>query len=181
MADADQRHPQLGRGLLLLLKLPVTLSKPAADHLALELNTAEANTFAGSHLLGGWCSQKLSSDRQLPVFASFVPNAVYRPGLVPTLVMNLVQKARWARSQIAPYAADIGLPIYFKATRGMGDGLRVHPKCNQSALTSYRYLPAQLTYPSCGNTRWLTLWGRTMSSATGSTLESGMSHSAIKK
>jgi hypothetical protein len=110
MADADQRHPQLGHGLLLLIKLPISLPKPAADHLAVELNATETNNFAGSHLLGGWCSQELSSHRQLPVFASFVPNGAYRPGLVPTLVMDLVQKTRWARSQIAPYAADTGLP-----------------------------------------------------------------------
>ena len=119
-AAADERHPQLGHGLLLLLKLPVTLSKPAADHLAVELNSAEANTFAGSHLLGGWCSQALSGDKQLPVFASFVPNGAYWPGLVPTLVMSLAQKARWARSQIAPYAADIGLPYPLQGDTGDG-------------------------------------------------------------
>jgi hypothetical protein len=119
-ANADQRHPQLGHGLLLLLKLPVTFWKPGADHLAVELNTAEANTFAGSHLLGGWCSQEISGDRQLPVFAGFVPNAAYRPGLVPTLVMSLAQKARWARSQIAPYAADTGLPFLLRGERRPG-------------------------------------------------------------
>jgi hypothetical protein len=113
-ADTGQRHPQLGHGLLLLLKLPLTLHKPGADQLAVELNAAEANTFAGSHLLGGWCSRELSGGRQLLVFASFVPNGAYWAGLVPTLVMNLAQKTRWARSQIAPYAADVGLPAAFR-------------------------------------------------------------------
>jgi hypothetical protein len=70
--------------------------------------------------LGGWCSQELSGDRHLLVFASFVPNGAYWPGLVPTLVMSLAQKAQWARSHFAPYAADIGLPYPLQGNTGHG-------------------------------------------------------------
>jgi hypothetical protein len=59
-ADVGQPHPQLGNGVLLLLKLPVTLSAPMAACVATELNATDANNFAGSHLMGAWCSTEIS-------------------------------------------------------------------------------------------------------------------------
>jgi hypothetical protein len=113
-ADGDQPHPQLGNGVLLLLKLPVTLSASMAAWVATELNATDVNNFAGAHLMGAWCSTEVSRGRHIPVFASFVPNILFRPGLLLTLILSLGQKARWARTEIAPYVgADIGLPHPF--------------------------------------------------------------------
>ena len=121
-ADGGQPHPQLGNGVLLLLKLPMTLSAPMAACVATDLNATDANNFAGSHLMGAWCSTEISRGRHIPVFASFVPNMLFRPGLLLALILSLGQKARWARTEIAPYiGADIGLPYPFNQNLSRGE------------------------------------------------------------
>jgi hypothetical protein len=106
-ASGDEPHPQLGHGVLLRLSLPVTLSEAAAATLALDLSSAEGGALTSSHVLGAWCSAE-QGDGHIPVFVSFVPNAVYRPRLLFNLVVSLAMKAQWARELIAPYAKDGG-------------------------------------------------------------------------
>jgi hypothetical protein len=115
-ANGDAPHPQLGNGLLLLLHLPLTLSPAIAARLAVELNSADAN--AAGHLLGAWCSAEMRGG-SIPVFASFIPNSLYRPGLLFNMILSLGVKARWARNEIAPYMEDDDLESVLRRRYGV--------------------------------------------------------------
>jgi hypothetical protein len=117
-ASGDQPHPQLGNGVLLLLQLPVTLSETAAAQLAVELNLADAIGDAG-HLLGAWCSAEARGG-SVPTFTGFIPNTLYRPGLLFNMILSLGVKARWARKEIAPYMEDDGLERVLRRRYGFG-------------------------------------------------------------
>jgi hypothetical protein len=120
-ASGDERHPQLGHGVCLLLHLPCSLSKAVAARLALELNSADANATAG-HLLGSWCSAERRGGN-VPVFASFIPNLLYRPGLLFQMILSLGIKARWARNEIAPYMEDDDLERILRRRYGIDGSL----------------------------------------------------------
>jgi hypothetical protein len=104
-ATGSELHRQFGTGLRLSLALPVALSEQAAVSLSLQLNAAEASSFTRSLFMGAW-SVKEARGGYVPDFVSFIPNALYRPGLLFNLILSLGLKARWARSEIAPYAED---------------------------------------------------------------------------
>jgi hypothetical protein len=104
-ATGEAPHPHLGNGMLLLLKLPLTLSTAVAARLALELNSADYADVKAGNLLGAWCSEELCGGSIL-VFASFIPNIAYRPGVLFNRILTLGIKARWARNAIAPYMED---------------------------------------------------------------------------
>ena len=103
-ATASELHG-LGHGLRLVLALPVALSDEHAAQLAVELNAAEARSFTASHSLGAWTIAEARGGQVLE-FVSFVPNVLYQRGLLFNLILSLGLKARWARTEIAPYASD---------------------------------------------------------------------------
>jgi hypothetical protein len=117
-ATTEEAHPQLGHGVLLRLNLPVTLPAAAAGRLALEFNATEGSTFTGSHFLGAWCSAEARGGH-VPVFVSFIPNVAYRRGLLASLILSLMAKARWARNEIAPYADDATLEAVLRKRLGI--------------------------------------------------------------
>jgi hypothetical protein len=116
-ANGDAPHPQLGNGVLLLLRLPLTLSTAVAARLALELNSANANATA-EELLGAWCSEEIRGG-SVPVFTSFIPNILYRAGLLFNMILSLGMKARWARHEIAPYVEDDDLERVLRRRYGV--------------------------------------------------------------
>jgi hypothetical protein len=102
-ATGSEPHHQLGNGLRLSLALPVVLAEEAANAVSVELNAGEATDFTRSHLLGAWSVKEVEAG-YAPEFVSFVPNVLYRPGLLLNLILSLGLKARWAESEIAPYS-----------------------------------------------------------------------------
>jgi len=97
---AEARHPQLGSGALMLLKLPISLSTEGAAMVANALNMSEAREWTRSHMLGGWC---LDPDLHGITFVSFVPSAIRRIGLLETLVYSMAHRARWANEFLATH------------------------------------------------------------------------------
>jgi hypothetical protein len=131
--DNEIRHPLLGSGLLILLRLPLTLRGAKVDSLASQLNLAELRNPTRTHFMGSWC---VDSDRNvnllqlgllllgesLPVgvleqrgkeilsFCSFIPSVCYRPGLLDNIIYSIGFRARWANQYLA---SEEGVPEEF--------------------------------------------------------------------
>jgi len=88
----DERHPQLGSGAMLLLRLPIELQPDQALRIAHELNSAESTHWTFSHFFGGWCRDIQLSNTVS--FVSFIPAAVYKPGLLANMVLNMAVRVR---------------------------------------------------------------------------------------
>lgn len=131
--DNDIRHPLLGSGLLVLLRLPLILHKADADSLACQLNLAELTNPTRSHFMGSWCADSerrldlmrrglLLTAESVPVgsletiakktlsFCSFIPSASYRPGLLGVIIYSMAHRARWANQYLA---SEEGVPKEF--------------------------------------------------------------------
>jgi hypothetical protein len=94
----EPRHPAYGSGLLALLRLPITQPADEIHRLAHGLNRAEALELTGIPQFGAWC-QDPSADTSL-VFATFVPSALFDPGIVNTLLFYTALRNEWARDRL---------------------------------------------------------------------------------
>ncbi len=101
IASAAEQHPRLGSGLLVRLALPVLVDALRGNELAHQLNWVEATQWNAPHFLGAWC---LDANSTL-TFVTFVPSAVYAPGLLHALILSSAVRARWAGEYIADLRA----------------------------------------------------------------------------
>jgi hypothetical protein len=99
----DQPHPQLGNGVLTRLNLPLSLDPEASAWLAGLLNQLEVKSLTRAHLLGAWCGAEAGGSHT-GVFVSFMPNAMYKPGLLTQMLISLASRARWAATVLEPDA-----------------------------------------------------------------------------
>jgi hypothetical protein len=98
--DTHEQHPQLGHGLLLRLHLAEAFGQGNVPFTAMMLNTLETRHVTQTHLIGSWCAAPLGSGVQVPAFVAFIPNALYKPGLLYNLVLGMALRARWAAAEI---------------------------------------------------------------------------------
>ena len=91
--DTETRHPALGSGLLMRLKLPVDPDPMVAQRLnAIECLEPDA------HQLGAWCVD----DEHGLMFTGFIPAAAWVPELSRAMVYHLSAKNEWARALLFP-------------------------------------------------------------------------------
>ena len=93
--DAEAKHPSLGSGLLMRLKLPVEPDPMVAQRL-----NANERLEPDAHQLGAWC---VDEEHGL-MFTGFVPAAAWVPELSRALVYHLSAKNEWARALLFPSA-----------------------------------------------------------------------------
>lgn len=91
--DAEAKHPSLGSGLLMRLKLPVEPDPAVAQRL-----NANECLEPDSHQLGAWCVD----DEHGLMFTGFIPAAAWVPELSRALVYHLSAKNEWARALLFP-------------------------------------------------------------------------------
>jgi hypothetical protein len=102
-ASSTERHPQLGSGLLLQLRLPFNFTKQKAADMALNLNILEACEITYTHALGAWSLEPTGpgrTDAYSAMFVSFIPAAAYRKGLLDVLAMAMAVRARWIANML---------------------------------------------------------------------------------
>lgn len=102
-ASSTDRHPQLGSGLLLRLRLPFNVSQKQGSDLAWMLNALETIEETNTHTLGAWClgpTPPGRPDAHSVTFVSFVPAAAYRKGLLDVLAMDMAIRTRWVASTL---------------------------------------------------------------------------------
>ena len=93
-ASLKEAHPRYGSGCLMRLRLPLSsLDGPAVN----DLNRAEAEG-APTYGFGAWCVQDGT-----PVYALFLPNALYRPGLMKAMTMGAFGRCMGARDFLGRY------------------------------------------------------------------------------
>ena len=91
--DTETRHPSLGSGLLMRLKLPVDPDPMVAQR----LNATECLE-PDAHQLGAWCVD----DEHGLMFTGFIPAAAWVPELSRAMVYHLSAKNEWARALLFP-------------------------------------------------------------------------------
>ena len=91
--DTETRHPALGSGLLMRLKLPVDPDPMVAQR----LNATECLE-PDAHQLGAWCVD----DEHGLMFTGFIPAAAWVPELSRAMVYHLSAKNEWARALLFP-------------------------------------------------------------------------------
>ena len=91
--DAEAKHPSLGSGLQMRLKLPVEPDAMVAQRL-----NANERLEPDAHQLGAWCVD----DEHGLMFTGFIPAAAWVPELSRALVYHLSAKNEWARALLFP-------------------------------------------------------------------------------
>ncbi len=93
--DLTTRHPELGSGMRLGMRLPLLGPSEALYSAALLLNQEEYRQWTGFPLLGAWAVR----DGQLE-FVSFVDHNSWRDGLLTYLIRHNRSRGRWATEQL---------------------------------------------------------------------------------
>jgi hypothetical protein len=85
-------NPQLGHGLLMILRLAPTVDEQDGGPMAAELNRAELRQRMFAHHVGSWCWVDGTLD-----YVTFLPNFAYtgQDSDVINFVMSMVRRARW--------------------------------------------------------------------------------------
>jgi hypothetical protein len=88
--DTTEPHPMHGNGLSTRLHLPLAMPEDLGHRLCAVLNLLETREFTRSCLVGSWWL-----DRDGLVFASFIPNILYVPGMVTNLAVAAHARTAW--------------------------------------------------------------------------------------
>jgi hypothetical protein len=105
----DEKHPQLGSGMLATLQLPTfgTPDSIANDCAFYNLLDTFWNDIP---LFGCWHPSTSRGGQESPAFSSFVPNALYSPGIASHTVLWLLDRARMVRRERFPQLEDKPMP-----------------------------------------------------------------------
>lgn len=104
----EEKHPQLGHGLLAALQLPYSADALTIAREAAELNLLEFLEWTNFPQLGCWHSNLQNrADQDGLAFSLFIPNALYQPRLAAQIASWFMQRARWVREQKFPEMKDL--------------------------------------------------------------------------
>jgi len=95
-AFTDQPHPELGNGVLWLVRLPKTVDPTTARMTANELNLLEASGESPSKLCGAWCATGSTLNH-----VSFLPSFVAQDGILENLLVDTMARAAWAHGVLS--------------------------------------------------------------------------------
>ena len=94
----EPSHPAYGSGLLALLRLPIPQPAAEVQRVAHGLNRAEAQELTGFPQFGAWCQDP--SNGTALVFATFVPSALFDPGIASLLLFYNAMRNDWAKNRL---------------------------------------------------------------------------------
>lgn len=103
--STEVTHPQLGNGLLVTLQVPLFGDRLTIAHECAALNCVEA-LWNDIPQFGCWHPMPYGQDREGAAFSTFVPNALYQPGLANQMVLWMVQRAQRLRHTRWPDVPD---------------------------------------------------------------------------
>jgi hypothetical protein len=110
-----EKHPQLGHGLLVRLRLPpFNADCLSLARMAVELNLLEAITWTDFPQLGCWHINENRIGQEGLAFTLFVPNVLCKPVLVTNIAFWFLRRARWAREQCFCDTEDLTISEIFK-------------------------------------------------------------------
>lgn len=89
------QHPQLGEGILMLLRLPTVMKAPLAMETLNHLNQLEATGQGHTQFFGAWAIDK---DMETLVHCCFLPSVFYPSELLGNFVHYAAVRSKWAAS-----------------------------------------------------------------------------------
>jgi hypothetical protein len=122
----DQRHPQLGSGLLATLLLPFFGEDSEIANECAGLNFLEATSWTGFPLFGSWHPHAAREGKQGPSFTTFVPNALYQPVLATNFALWMLGRARWVRQTRWPDVEDKRMGEILEGRFGRKSSIDLH-------------------------------------------------------
>lgn len=94
MASAAARNPRMGSGLHITTTLPTRFTEEAANDRATFCNAVEWFN-SRDPLVGSWCVRR-SAEYASGCFVTFIPNSLFRPGLLDFFARDAARRVRWA-------------------------------------------------------------------------------------
>ena len=143
-AMADQPHPRYGNGLFLLQSFPVKVTSDTDGvKLALSMNKIELTDRPFGYGFGSYAYR----DSMLR-FTAFLPNALYRPGLLPNIYFSCAQRAHEMSVRLA--GNDLTLPSSYGWHASLqrsptGDAMRLDPMPREHPLQVVMYVYRDLS------------------------------------
>jgi type III secretion system-like peptide-binding chaperone len=101
----DQRHPQLGNGLLVTIQFPFLAKLDDIAVWSARLNFSEANSWTDIPQLGCWVSYDFNKKVGL-AHASFIPNTLHKDGLATNFAIWSISRVEWLRRKFFPELQD---------------------------------------------------------------------------
>lgn len=98
---AEATHPMLGSGLAVASQVVFDWNEPELVAIAAQLQAAQAGTQLGGSQLGGWGLRHMG-DVPFVAFCRFVPNALYRSGLLRDVLQNEMNRMEWLHERTFP-------------------------------------------------------------------------------
>ncbi len=114
----DVRHPALGSGLLTSIQLPVFDTDEATLETCAWLNFFASVSWTGVPVLGSWHAKEVCEGQFAPAYGTFIPNALYAPGLATNLALWGIGLARWSRQALWPELEDLSMREILQARLG---------------------------------------------------------------
>lgn len=103
----NEAHPQLGNGLLVTLQLPNFSDELSTARFVAEQNYLEWMSWTDFPQIGCWHSHDYGSKKTGPAFSLFMPNTLYRGGLIAHIAFWFMSRARWVRKKRFPDLVDL--------------------------------------------------------------------------
>jgi hypothetical protein len=116
----DIAHPQLKNGLLVTTRIPFRLTQEQSTDEAAFLNFLESRSWTDFPQLGCWHSRSTSENQAELAHTSFIPNALYSPGLAFNFALWSVARAQWVRRERWPDLTDLTMSEILEARLGSG-------------------------------------------------------------
>lgn len=101
----EEGHPQLGHGLLVTLQLPYFAESKAVNEQCAFLNYMES-LWTDFPQLGCWHPHGSREDQDGLAFSSFIPNALYQPGIATHAALWMLQRVGWVHDLMWPDLED---------------------------------------------------------------------------
>ena len=102
----DQKHEQLGSGLLITTLIGSSQSFDEACVETARLNFLEAKMWTDFPQLGCWHPHATTEKEADWAHSCFIPNALFVPGLIAYLVLWSLERVKWARQKRFPGLED---------------------------------------------------------------------------
>jgi hypothetical protein len=112
-----QTHPQLGNGLLVTLQVPILGDAATIANECAALNCVES-LWSDVPQFGCWHRMSYEQDIEGAAFSTFVPNALYQPGLANQMAIWMVQRAQLLRQRRFPDMPDMPIREILAARDG---------------------------------------------------------------
>lgn len=96
IVSSDAKHRRLGAGLSVRLQLPMSISDQDGARIAAALNRYERDDAPEPHHAGAWCVDLSPVGNRAVTYRSFLPNWMYRNGLILDVSTACVARMRWA-------------------------------------------------------------------------------------